>query len=99
MNSAERERYDEQLDDPFAVECCVCSGHPDAPPCGEECSAIAERCRRERQIDACRGAAKLIVKMAKAYRREGFPDDVRIRVCLERIQFYRGQIAKLRSAA
>jgi predicted nucleic acid-binding Zn ribbon protein len=87
-----------EQDDIFAVHCPVCTGHEDADPCDESCAEIVERCRRERQIDACRGAAKLIVKMAKAYRREGFPDDMRVRVCLERVQFYRGQIRKLRAA-
>jgi predicted nucleic acid-binding Zn ribbon protein len=98
MNRSEQERYDAALEDPFAVECPVCSGHADAKPCSEECAELVERCRRERQIDACRKAAKLVAKMAKAYRAEGFPNDVRVTVCIDRIRYYRGQIRKLRAA-
>lgn len=99
MNNAERERYDAALDDPLAVECCVCTGHRDAPPCGEDCDRIFQQCRRERQIDACRHAIALIERMVAAYEREGFDDDTRIDVCRERVKYYEGQITKLQEAA
>lgn len=99
MNDAER--YDDLLSaghDPFATPCPVCTGTESAEPCTEECAELVERCRRERQIDANRAAAKLVIRMAKAYRREGFPNDNRVAVCIERVRYYRGQIRALRAA-
>lgn len=98
MNDAER--YDAMLDagrEPI-VECPVCTGYPNAEPCGEECAETFERVRRERQIDSCRHAIKLIERMVEAYEREGFDGDTRISVCRERVRYYEGQIAKLEAA-
>lgn len=85
-------------DDPFAVFCCVCTGHADAPPCSEECDDILQRARREREIDSCKVAIRLVLRIAKAYRNEGFERDERIGVCIGRVRYYRGRIRELRAA-
>jgi hypothetical protein len=99
MNDAER--YDALLDagrEP-AWPCPICTGDNEAEPCSEECAALVERVRRERLIESCRLAAKLVIKVAKSYQREGFPDDHRIAACIGRVQYYRGRIRELRRAA
>jgi predicted nucleic acid-binding Zn ribbon protein len=86
-------------DDPYPHECPVCTGHEDALPCSEECADLIERCRRERLIETCRMAAKLVIKVAKSYQREGFPNDHRVSACIDRVNYYRGRIRDLRRAA
>lgn len=91
-------RAPEEDADPFAVPCPVCTGDASAKPCSEDCDHIVERCRRERQIQSCFQASRLVIKMAKAYRDEGFGvSDVRVRTCLDRVRYYRGQIRAHRS--
>lgn len=100
MNDAER--YADLLDaghDQFATPCPVCTGDESAEPCSEACEELVERVRRERQIESCKHAIQLIERMVEAYAREGFDDDTRIVVCLERVKYYEGQIAKLQEAA
>lgn len=88
------ERYDALLDagrEP-PTECPICTGDRDAAPCSEDCDRIIKVCEAERQVETCRMAARLVIKVAKSYQREGFPDDHRIAACIGRVRYYRDQV-------
>lgn len=78
--------------------CCVCTGDPHAPPCGEDCAHLIERCARERQIKGIYLAARRALAFAKAYRFVSDLEDPRVKRILQQVYFYRVDIARLRAA-
>lgn len=101
MNDAAR--YDALLEagHDAPVPCPVCTGSPDASPCGEDCDAIYQRCVREERIREIYAFARAALRLAALYRLEalinGATSDHRIRACVEQVQTYRASIRQWRS--
>jgi hypothetical protein len=79
--------------------CPVCTGDPDAEPCGEDCAETMEAVRRARVIRGNYEAARRALHLAKVFSMEGGPHDARIPPCLEQVGHFRAYIATLRRAS
>lgn len=81
------------------VECCVCTGHKYASPCGEDCAELVARCERERLIKVLYQNARRALHLAREYRQEAQNDDHRVREILHRVGIIRADISELRRVA
>ncbi len=86
------------------VDCVICTGHPYAPPCGEECGELFESVKRERKrrdtIRRLYAAARTAIGFAKMYRKEdGSVESWRARKCEYQVRLYREDIKDLRRAS
>ncbi len=86
------------------VDCVICTGHPHAPPCGEWCAELLERCKREREtrekIKRLYKAAKEALRLARRYVREdGTLESSRARKVEYQVRLYRADISDLRRAS
>ena len=79
-----------ESDDEVCVECPVCTGEDDAPPCSLECEQLVFRAnflaRQEEVIEGLYRSARTSLRLAQRYRDEEGPRGRRERECVERIR-------------